>query len=615
VKLLVSSRASLNIQGEHRFELGPLNVPPDGVVPALDEVSRYPALLLFSERARAMNPIFEITPRNLAAVVGVCKRLNGLPLAIELASARSNVLTPQALLQRLESQLQVLTGGPRDFPERHRTMRNAIAWSYDLLTDRERRLFRLLSYFVGGFSLEAAEAIARAKEGDDACVLDDLTSLVEKSLVLVRTGEAEETRFVMLETIREFGLERLAERGELAAIADHHCGFYVDLVERGYREQVGDKQSLWFRRLEQEQGNLRLAARTILESADANRAVRFGLNLWRFWDRSQIQEGRDWLDAFLSMPGLAPPDPRRRPLLFAAGRLAYRQADYASAMLVLQECLAIAQAVQDSDFGSAALTHLGHVAYAQGHLEAAERYYTESLTIRRADGDARTISITLHGLARIRRAQGDYAGARALLTERLGLSRKTEDVLQISVALAGLGLVALLERDHTEAERLYRESLTRALEVEDQTAASTALLGLALAAVGRNEPERARPLLDDSLRIASELGARHLIAQCFEGFAAMLAVAGHARRSWRLAACLAEYRQREALPGDAGERRLLMSFLDRAGQSLDAGERAALWATGRTMTLSDAMTEAGLSTASNRQSVSPYPAGIVAMDR
>ena len=229
VKLLVSSRAALNIQGEHRFDLGPLELPSPGYVPALDDLPHFSALQLFAERARPVNPNFQITADNALAIVEICRKLNGLPLAIELASARVNVLSPQDLLARLNRQLHVLTGGPRDLPERHRTMRQAISWSYELLTEREERLFRRLAYFSGDFSLEAAEAIAHVGEDASHTVLDDLTSLVDKSLVMTVPGHTDGTRFTMLEAIREFGLEQLLERDELKTIADLHCAYFVDL--------------------------------------------------------------------------------------------------------------------------------------------------------------------------------------------------------------------------------------------------------------------------------------------------------------------------------------------------------------------------------------------------
>lgn len=240
VKLLVSSRAALNIQGEHRFDLGPLDLPPPGHVPSVDDLRQFSALQLFSERARPVNPNFRITAENATAIVEICRRLNGLPLAIELASARVNVVSPQELLARLERQLHVLTGGPRDLPERHRTMRQAISWSYEILTEREKRLFRRLAYFSEDFSLEAVEAIAHAGDEAPHAVLDNLTLLVDRSLVMTVPGHTDGTRFVILEAIREFGLEQLLAHDELEMTVDLHRAYVVDLVERGYPEQVGN---------------------------------------------------------------------------------------------------------------------------------------------------------------------------------------------------------------------------------------------------------------------------------------------------------------------------------------------------------------------------------------
>jgi non-specific serine/threonine protein kinase len=589
VKFLISSRAALNVRREHRFELGPLAVPPSGVALAVDDLSRYPALLLFSERARMVSPGFQLTPNNLGAVAGICRRLNGLPLAIELASARANMLSPSALLQRLGDQLRVLTGGSRDVPERHRTMRSAIAWSYDLLNERERRLFRQLAYFAGGFSIEAVESIAGSDDRPFGNVLDELTSLVDKSLVLTTPGEADETRFAMLETIRAFGMECLEESGELAPTSARHCEYYVDLVERSYREQVGNKQSLWFRRLEYEQGNLRVAARWIVENDDGDRARRFGHSLWRFWDRGHILEGQRWLNAFLGMPEMALPNPGRCPLLFAAGRLAYRQAEYASATTLLQECLAIARAENDDNFTSAALTQLGHVAYAQGNLPSAERHYTESLTIRRTTGDARTIGISLRSLALVQRARGVYAGAGVLLHECLAHSRETQNTVEISIALAGLGFVALLEDAYAEADEFYRESLDRSLDVNDQHEVATALIGLARVAIERGLPQRAAELLRQSLAIARTVGGRQLLAMSLEGFAMVLAATGQARRSWQLVASVAAYRERVGLSQDPGDKILLDRFFDATSATLDSHERAANLLSDRLLTIEQAI--------------------------
>ncbi|HEU5422051.1 MAG TPA: tetratricopeptide repeat protein, partial [Nitrolancea sp.] len=537
--------------------------------------------------ARAVNPHFRITPENLAAVAGICRRLDGLPLAIELASARAAVLAPEDLLERLERRLPVLTGGTRDLPERHQTLRQAIAWSYDLLNDPEQRLFRRLAVFGGGFSLAAAEAIGGADLAGG--VLDLLTSLLDKHLVQA-AAEPDGMRFSLLETVREFGLECLAASGELAGVAARHGEHFVQLAEAGYGRQVGSAQASWFRRLERELGNLRAAARWIVEQQDAGRAARLGLSLWRFWDRGYIVEGRAWLESFLGLPGLAAPGPARCRLLFAAGRLAYRQADYSPAAALLTECLAIARAERDDDFTASALTQLAHLAYAQGDLEIAERRYAESLDIRRRAGDdARTIAVSLYGLARVHRARADYAVARALLVESLEQFQAAEDDVQIAGVLVALGLVALLEGDDEEAGGAFRESLARALKVGDRPGEAGALIGLAYAALGRGQPRRARTLLGESLALARATDGRQLVVQCLEGMAAVLAADGEGRRAWRLAAAVAAYRARAAVPQDPSERVLLARYLDPVAATLQPGERAALWATGSALTPEEAL--------------------------
>ncbi len=595
LSLLVTSRAALNLQGEFRVELASLEFPSTGIVTSPDDLSRYSAVTLFSNRAQMVNPSFRITPQNLPAVIAICQRLEGVPLAIELASARANVLSPISLLQRLDSRLELLTGGARDLPERHQTMRDAIAWSYDLLNDQERRLFRRLAIFVGTFSLEAAEFVAGSVDSDAGNVLDGLTSLVGKNLVVAAVDPTDDVRFVMLETMKEFGLECLAETGELAGISILHCEYHVALAERGYPEQQGYEQIQWFQRLEQELDNFRAAARSIVERRDGERAVRLGLSLWRFWDRSHILEGRRWLDAFLQLQSVAEHGSARCRLTFAAGRLAYRQADFAAATSLLLECLAIARSEGEDDFTGAALTQLGHIAYAQGNLDDAERHYADSLALRRQmDDDDRTIAIPLRGLASVYRARGDYATARRLLIESLDHSRAAHDILRVSMIVAGLGMIALLEGNYEEAERFYDESLARSREVGERLGVASALIGLALTAVGRGDPMHARALLGESLNIARETGGRHLIAQSLEGFAAVLAASGQPHRSWRLAAAVAAYRERVSVPRDPSERALLALFLDRAAADLDPDESSALWAAGREMTLAQAFAEAEL---------------------
>lgn len=610
VKILVTSRAALNLRGECRVEVSPLRFPSPENLVSVDDLSRFPAIVLFVEHARAVNPDFSVTPANLGAIVGICQRLDGLPLAIELASSRASVLSPHALLKRLDSRLEVLTGGARDLPERHQTMRRAIAWSYDLLNDREQRLFRRLAIFADTFSLDAAEAVAGAGEHDSGKVLDGLTSLVNKNLVLARAGQTDDVRFAMLETIKEFGYECLELSGERAAVSARHGEYYVALADRGYPDQVGDQQARWFLHLEQELDNLRAAARWIVETRDESRAVRLGLSLWRFWDRSHIEEGRGWLDAFLSLPGLSASGPERYRLLFAAGRLAYRQADFATATALLHECLVIAGVDQDDDFTSAALTQLGHVAYAQGDLVTAERHYAEGLKIRRnMNDDARTIGISLRGLACVYRARGDYGTARALFGESLEYSRAAHDTVRVSMTLAGLGMIALLEDNVEEADRVYDESLRRSREVGEKLGVATALTGLALTAMKRDRTTQAVALLREGLIIARETGGRHLIAQCLEGFAAVLAATGDARRSWRLAGAIAAYREQVEVPRDPGEWALLESFLDRAATALEPDERAALWAAGREMTLKDVLAEVDHPPAS--YAIEPIPPGLV----
>lgn len=600
VKVLVTSRAALNVLAETRYELSPLALPAPDQPPALDDLAAFPAIALFAQRAQTVNPGFWLSAGNLATVVEICRRLDGLPLAIELAAARARLFGPEDLLQRLDQRLPLLTGGARDLPARHQTMRDAIAWSYDLLAPREQRLFRGLAIFSDGFSLPAAEVVGAAAldagegkgKGKGESVLNELTTLADQHLVRPAAADEDGPRFVILETIREFGCERLAESGEGEVISARHADYFVRLAAQGYSEEVGGQQALWFRRLERELGNLRLVARWLLEQQDADRAARLGFSLWRFWDRSHLVEGRGWLEAFLGLPGLADPGLGRCRLLFAAGRLAYRQADYAAATTRLEECLAIAQRLGDEDLTGSALTHLGHVAYARTDLDAAERYYTEGLAVRRQmNDDARTIAILIYSLGRLQRARGNFADATVLVQQALDQWRAVHDDTQTASASADLGFIALLQGHDAQAETWFRDSRNSAQVIGSDFTVAGAMIGLALAAIRLGKLSRARELLAEALRLGRAIDARQLIAQSLESFAALLAAERQAERAWKLTAAAASYRVRFGLPPNRTEQTLLDAFLAPAAAALPSDRREELWREGQQLTLDAALTE------------------------
>ena len=343
LKILVTSRAALHLYGEQELQVPPLALPDPRSLCPVELLSEYPAVALFVQRARAVKPDFTLGEENAAAVVEICARLDGLPLAIELAAARVKVLTPAAILGRLESRLRLLTGGARDLPERQQTLRRAMDWSHELLTGEEQKLFRRLAVFVGGFTLEAAEAVANAGEDLDLDVFDGVASLVDKSL-LQQTGEsAGEARFGMLETIREYGLERLAASGEEAATRRAHAAYFLVMAEDGAPHMAGGaEQAQWLERFFSEHDNIRAALGWLTRTGNADWGLRLALALSQFWlEHAHPTEGREWIAALLKLPGGSAP--MRMRALVVAIALCNRQGDFASAIELTRECLALAR--------------------------------------------------------------------------------------------------------------------------------------------------------------------------------------------------------------------------------------------------------------------------------
>ena len=478
--IMTTSRVVLHLSGEQIYPVPPLDMPRT-TNPGAPEVAGSDAGRLFATRARAVKPDFEITDANAADVATICQRLDGLPLAIELAAARTGVLSPGALLARLDKRLTLLTGGPRDAPERQQTMRQTIAWSYDLLTNDEQMLFCHLSVFRGGFSLGAAESIS---EPNSDAVVDGVTSLVYKSL-LRREEREDEPRYRMLETVREFGSERLAERGEEAAIRDRHATFYLALAERVEPELFGPDQPLWLNFLEAEHDNLRAALDWLERQPEAESGtnlplLRLAVALWLFWfHHGHWSEGHERLLRAVARGKDAPPGLQ----VWAQGELAWSvavtQGDYAEAIRLLDEIAPIAR--QLGDIGALAHAQFlrGEATQFAGDLNAAEAHYGEALALYRAIGERAGCpnchrrpgcplsesSYVLGRLARLAAGQGDNSRAAALFEEAFGQARRREDKRVISFLLGDIVDVALQmgEVDQaaqhlTEAWALYRES-------------------------------------------------------------------------------------------------------------------------------------------------------------
>jgi predicted ATPase/transcriptional regulator with XRE-family HTH domain len=503
--ILATSRAALRLRGEWVYPVPPLALPDIDANPTRDTLAASPAVALFVERARAARPDFALTDANAAAVAAICARLDGLPLAVELAAARIVTLSPAALLARLDHRLGLLTGGPRDLPDRQQTLRETIAWSERLLAEEERALFRRFAVFPGGARLEAIAAICGG-EGHAADALDVVTALLGQSLLREEHDVDGEPRFGMLETIREYAHERLQASGEVEAIQRAHAAHFLSLAEVAEAALTGPRQAVWLAQLEREHDNLRAALAWAMARGEAETALRLSGSLWRFWQmHGHVREGRRWLAAALALPA-GDAQSARGKALNAAGVLAFQQGDYAASRALHREDLALHRALGDDRGVAQALNNLGVIAWNDGDYRAAQGLHGESLTIRRMLGDRWGIAQSLNNLGVVARVRGDLAAAQALHEESLAIRRELGDERGIVVALIYLGLVGRARRDHAAAQTRYVESLDAAWALGNLPLTAEALEGIAAAAAGCGAAERAAFLFGAAAALRNSLG-------------------------------------------------------------------------------------------------------------
>jgi predicted ATPase/class 3 adenylate cyclase len=600
LRLLVTSRAVLRVSGERELAVPPLALPERGHLPPLEELSQYEAIALFTQRAQAVSPGFQLTAGTAPAVAQICAQLDGLPLAIELAAARTKLLAPHALLARLHSRLALLTGGQRDLPARQQTLRSAIDWSYELLDAGMRALFMRLGVFAGSFSLAAAEAIASELSTENRglrnssehsilhpsfSMLHLIEALVDQSLLRQAPGSDEEPRFALLETIREYALERLESSGEAEQLRRRHALYYLALAEAAEPELLGAEQSAWLPRLDVEHDNLQAAlAWCQTDAGDVELGLRLCDALWCYWEiRGLLQEGRRWLEGMLALaPGRTA---LRAAALTGAGGLAFNQGDYAAACALHDESLQIRRELGDRRGIAVSLGNLGNVALEQGDLGAARARYEDGLAIMRELDDTWLIATVLHNLGNVAREQGDYAVARARYEESLAIMRGVGDKRSLARSLHDLGHLALEQDDDRRATALLEESLALFREMADRQDSAFALYYLGLVACRRQDYTAARALYQESLQIRRELGDRRGIAQSLAGLAGVARALGRIERSARLLGAAEAIL--EAMGGclDTLDRAIYERTVGLVRAELDAAALAASWAEGRRMPL------------------------------
>jgi predicted ATPase/DNA-binding CsgD family transcriptional regulator len=510
LRILATSREGLRIAGELTYLVPPLSLPDADRLPPLEDLMHYEAVRLFAERAAFNQPGFGLTDRNASTVVQVCRRLDGMPLAIELAAARVRVLSAEQIAARLDDRFRLLAGGSRTALPRQQTLRAAMDWSYDLLTERERALLRRLSIFAGGWTLEAAEAICPGNGIETADILDLLASLADKSLVLVetRTGEA---RYRLLETIRQYSRDKLDESGDTVTVQDRHLEWYLGLAERADAELRGPRQEAWLERLEAEHDNLRVALEwsgAKAQGTDAELRLAGALR-WFWFIRGYWSEGRRRLEAALRRRDEAPSVALARALQ-GAGRLARFQGHYDRARALSEEGLAVSRRLGDGESRVWFLISLGAVELHQGDFARAAALFEESLSLARTLGDRGLISTALTDLGVVARIQGDFVRAEALLAESLALSREVEDKWRVALSLHSLGMVAFRRDDYDRAAGLFAESLVLASQVRDRWIANDCLDGLAAVACAGGHYEYAARMLGTADALREMLGYRPL---------------------------------------------------------------------------------------------------------
>ncbi|MGH2681918.1 MAG: ATP-binding protein [Actinomycetota bacterium] len=505
LKVLVSSRAVLHVTGEQEYPVPPLQLPDVEHLPPLDALSQYESVALFIQRAKAVHPGFAVTDENAPAVAEICARLDGLPLAIELAAARVRVLSPDAILERLQNRLALLTGGARDLPRRQQTLRDAIGWSYDLLDDPERILFARLSAFVGGCGLDASEAVCAPELGID--ILDGLSSLVDKSLLRRLDTEAGEPRFRMLQVMREYALERLDEGKELEEVHGRHADFFLGLGEEAEPHLLGPDQARWLDVVELEHDNIRSAIEWFKRN-DVTRALRLGAAVWRFWQiRGFLQEARQRLTELLELPGVSEDPVVHAKALEAAAGVKYWMADFEEARNLYEQTLEIHRARGDRAEQANALYNIGFTySVASEDHDRAREFIGEALAVFRDLGDRSGEAKCLWRLSWSFWLQKEYDLARNYLVDAEAAFRELRDPFSLGWVLHTLGLIAIEDGRFEDARAHATEGLNLFADARDLSGITLLLGDFAWLAERQGYRDRALRLWGAAIELANRTG-------------------------------------------------------------------------------------------------------------
>ncbi len=593
LKALVTSRVPLRVRGERELQVQPLEVPDSTRLPPLADLADVPAIRLFAERAQAVKPGFALDEANAQAVAAICARLDGLPLALELAAARSRLLSPEALLARLERPLPQLTRGDRDLPERQKTLRAAIAWSYDLLEPAVQALFRRLAVFAGDWTLDAAETVVPAAGALDIDVLDGLEELAEHSLVRHGEDGRDSPRFTMLAILREYALEELEASGEEVATRQAHADFYLSLAEEANPEFTGPDQGTWLDRLEAEHGNFRDAIEWLLAQGKSETVLLLGWLLWLFWARrGHLREGGKWLERGINASGDVAPKPRARALV-DLGNISLDLHEYERARTFYEQSLPILRDLGERRDLAVVMSGLGRVAELRGELADARMRYEECLVIFRELQDDMAVAFTLDELGDIAAAEEDYPQARAFHEEALAIVQPLGDPANIGHTIRRLGLIACLEGDHPTARRHLEqcESLFDAGQDKGGMAATLHTQGVVAMREGAIDEASARFV--NSLRLSVENDDALGIVQCLEGLAEVASVRGQFNDAAQLLGAVATGRRRLGAPRLARDEAHLIGVDDHTRTELGDEKYQIAKTAGESLNLDEAISLAG----------------------
>jgi predicted ATPase/DNA-binding SARP family transcriptional activator/DNA-binding CsgD family transcriptional regulator len=589
LRVLATSREALGVEGEIRWPVRPLSVPERGRTPASEQLEGYESIRLFVERARGHDPSFSLNPQKGKAVADICRTLEGIPLCVELAAARVGTLSLERISERLESSLELLTRGGRTAAPRQRTLKGTLDWSHDLLNEPERNLFRRLSVFAGGWTLEAAEVVRTGEGAAQEEVLDLLSGLVEKSLVVAEPPAEGEARYRLLEPIRQYAREKLEDRGEARTVRQMHASFFLALAEEANLKLRGPQTTVWLGRLEPEYDNLRAALSWSLEGGDLTLGLRLSAALWMYWrTRGYLSEASQWLEEALAK-GAAVEPAARAGALRGMGYVLREQNDLQRSEACFKKGLALYEELGDKERVADSLASLGWVAQYQGDAARATAFFERSLATARGSGNQAVIPSVLNGMAFIAREGRDFGRAQELWGEALEVAREQGDLFEAATILKNMGYTELAWDNHERSTELIEEALVLGRKIGNRFMETDCLAILGTAAALRGDPQHAKSLLQESLVFYLELGLKANVAESLERLAETAGALGEDVRAARLWGAAETMRETFGISWTLAERMLHEPRLRAARTQLGEAAWKAAFAEGEAMGLEEAV--------------------------